>query len=590
MEKEIDSSERQLKEPLKIFFKASFKKKKMMFMLITASVLMTVAQAGFYIVTAIVLDRLADNQWTLSQYWPLVGAASGLALVSVAFMVLYSYCDWRLYAQARKELEDQVFQATTERSEQFYTDNYVGTLVSDAKKFINGYKTTNNIVFDHGIQAVVSVITACLIIGSISWILAVAVLAIGLIFSLLSFKLRSREVLYSQQSSDEDSAISAQFSDTITNIDTVLTFGKRRDERKIFLDQVDLWQDKIKLLLSKRLQNHWPLWYLPEVIYLLALMFGIYAVVNLEASIGAVYLILIYFSQVISRLGAIENSLPDWMEAVSESCAMARLINTDSEIDYLDSRSAPVITSGKVELKEVAFAYSGSENLLESFNLTLSPKEQVGLVGPSGAGKTTISKLLLRMIEPQQGKVTYDDQDISQFSPDGFRQQIAYVPQETMLFHRSIFDNIAYSKPSASIEEVQLAAEKASADQFISEMPQGYHSVVGERGMKLSGGQRQRIALARAFLKDSPVIILDEPTSALDSQSEALIQEALTRLFENRTVLVVAHRLSTISHLDRIIVIKEGEIVEQGPHNQLVRDTNSHYHMLWQYQSQGFIK
>ena len=212
----------------------------------------------------------------------------------------------------------------------------------------------------------------------------------------------------------------------------------------------------------------------------------------------------------------------------------------------------------------------------------------MGLVGQSGSGKTTLTKLLLRLSDVQQGEVLVDGQDISKCSQQSLRRQIAYVPQEALLFHRSILENISYGKPDATREEIVAAAEKANALEFIEQLPNGFDTMVGERGIKLSGGQRQRIAIARAILADAPILVLDEATSALDSESEALVQGALANLMQGRTSIVVAHRLSTVASLDRIVVLDNGKIVEDGTHASLI-DAGGEYAHLWDRQTGAFL-
>jgi ATP-binding cassette, subfamily B, bacterial len=236
----------------------------------------------------------------------------------------------------------------------------------------------------------------------------------------------------------------------------------------------------------------------------------------------------------------------------------------------------------------VDFGYPGRELLFENFNLLIEPGQRVGLVGASGSGKTTLSKLVLRFIDIDAGQILIDGQDISTVEQAALRQQVTYVPQEPLLFHRSITDNIAYGRIEAGLEEIVAAAQASRAAEFIEDLPHGYETLVGERGTKLSGGQRQRIALARAFLKRTPLLILDEATSALDSHSEALIQEALGELMEGQTAIVIAHRLSTVAGLDRIVVLDQGRVIEDGSHEELL-EQDGVYAGLWARQSGGFI-
>jgi len=217
--------------------------------------------------------------------------------------------------------------------------------------------------------------------------------------------------------------------------------------------------------------------------------------------------------------------------------------------------------------------------------VSIRPGERVGLVGHSGSGKTTFVKLIQRLYDVNQGRITIDGQDIAEASQASLRQQIAIVQQEPILFHRSLAENIAYGRPGVSQEEIEHAAKLASAHDFIVRLPKGYSTLVGERGVKLSGGERQRVAIARAFLADAPILILDEATSSLDSESEVLIQQAMERLMTGRTTLVIAHRLSTVKSLDRLLVFDRGEIVEEGKHATLVRKESGIYRRLFERQA-----
>lgn len=243
--------------------------------------------------------------------------------------------------------------------------------------------------------------------------------------------------------------------------------------------------------------------------------------------------------------------------------------------------------SGKIDWKSVTFEY-GKNTVFDNFNLTIKPGQRVGLVGPSGAGKTTFVSLLLRQHDIQSGEIMIDGQNIAQVTQDSLREHIAVVPQEPLLFHRSIRENIAYGKPEATQAEIEAVAKKAQAHDFITDLPDGYDTLVGERGVKLSGGQKQRVAIARAMLKDAPILVLDEATSALDSESEVAIQKALHELMEGKTVIAVAHRLSTLREMDRILVLEAGQIAEDGNHTTLSKAGGT-YQRLWEHQAGGFV-
>ena len=247
-------------------------------------------------------------------------------------------------------------------------------------------------------------------------------------------------------------------------------------------------------------------------------------------------------------------------------------------------------TYGTITFENVTFTYAGqSRATYENFSLTLHAGEKVALVGPSGSGKSTFVKLAQRLYDLQAGRILIDGQDIARVTQDSLRRAIALVPQEPALFHRSLAENIAYGRPGADRAAIIAATRRAHADEFIHRLPQGYDTLVGERGVKLSGGERQRVAIARAILTDAPILILDEATSALDSESEALIQDALAELMRGRTAIVIAHRLSTIRHVDRILVFDGGRIVEDGPHNQLIANPAGHYRKLYEIQAGGFL-
>jgi ATP-binding cassette subfamily B protein len=249
------------------------------------------------------------------------------------------------------------------------------------------------------------------------------------------------------------------------------------------------------------------------------------------------------------------------------------------------------VTAGEIAFEDVTFHYGGHHDpLYRDFSLTIRGGEKVGLVGRSGSGKTTFVKLVQRLYDVTGGRIAIDGQDIADVTQASLRQQIAIVQQEPVLFHRSLADNIAYGRPGASLVQVEQAAKLANAHEFIMRLPKGYATLVGERGIKLSGGERQRVALARAFLADAPILILDEATSSLDSESEALIQQAIERLMEGRTTIVIAHRLSTVRAMDRILVFDRGRVIEEGPHEALLTRPDGAYRALFEKQVSELAK
>jgi ATP-binding cassette subfamily B protein len=306
-------------------------------------------------------------------------------------------------------------------------------------------------------------------------------------------------------------------------------------------------------------------------------------------SVGDVVLIQSYFMLFLSALWSISKVLKSALQAFSDAKEMVEILDQEVEVQDIKGAKKLKVSQGEIIFQDTVFSYPNQkENVFNKFNLTIPAGQTVRLVGTSGAGKTTITKILLRFLDLDSGKILIDKQDISKITQDSLRNSISYVPQEPVLFHRSIYENIAYAKPGATEKEVLEAAKKAHVDEFVQTLERGYDTMVGERGVKLSGGQKQRVAIARAFLKNAPILVLDEATSALDSVSEELIQDALFKLMKNKTVIVVAHRLSTIQRLDRILVIEEGEIVEDGTHQELLQKKNGLYAGFWKKQTRIF--
>jgi ATP-binding cassette subfamily B protein len=322
-----------------------------------------------------------------------------------------------------------------------------------------------------------------------------------------------------------------------------------------------------------------------------ALLSAIASVLLFHADIATVFLIFNYTSNVTRGLWDFSTSgLRQYNRALGDAADMVEILAIQPEVKDLPNAKPAKIQEGAIDFKHVKFAHPGAgETLFADLDLRIKPGEKIGLVGHSGSGKTTLTKLLLRFVDIDAGEILIDGQNIAKVTQNELRDHIAYVPQEPLLFHRSIRENIAYGRPEASETDIVEAAKKAHAAQFIAKLPQGYETLVGERGVKLSGGQRQRIAIARAILKNAPVLVLDEATSALDSESEKLIQAALWELMQKRTAIVVAHRLSTIQRMDRIVVLDDGNVIEQGTHKDLIAKKGV-YAQLWAHQSGGFIE
>jgi ATP-binding cassette subfamily B protein len=318
----------------------------------------------------------------------------------------------------------------------------------------------------------------------------------------------------------------------------------------------------------------------------------IFAVLGAEKgiAIGTVYLVFTYALNINRQLWELNNIMRTYNRVIGDAHEMTEILYRG--YDLIDHGTSQLEAgTGKVEFTNVSFTHDKGEGeeVFSGLSLRIPSGQRVGIVGHSGSGKTTLTRVLLRFSDIQDGQISIDGQDISKVTQQSLHESIAYVAQEPMLFHRSLAENISYGKNDATSDEIINAAKKANAWEFIQKLPDGLNTLVGERGVKLSGGQRQRIAIARAILKDAPILVLDEATSALDSESEKLIQASLNTLMKGRTSIVIAHRLSTIAKLDRIIVLDNGRIAEDGTHIELLQQ-NGIYAKLWNHQSGGFIE
>jgi ATP-binding cassette subfamily B protein len=309
-----------------------------------------------------------------------------------------------------------------------------------------------------------------------------------------------------------------------------------------------------------------------------------------RATLGDVTFVLTSYFIVHGYLREVGQHVANLQRSVNEMEELVRLKREPMGVEDLPHARPLKVAAGAIVFDRVSFQYYGrQEALFQDFSVTIRAGERVGLVGHSGSGKTTFVKLLHRLYELQDGRILIDGQDIASITQASLRAQLALVSQEPILFHRSLAENIAYARPDAHSREIEEAACLANAHEFIVRQPKGYRTLVGERGVKLSGGERQRVALARAFLANSPVLVLDEATSSLDAESEAAIQEAMVRLMAGRTAIVIAHRLSTVRMLDRILVFHAGQVVEEGTHDTLVRKLGGAYQRLFEKQAMGMV-
>jgi ATP-binding cassette subfamily B protein len=387
----------------------------------------------------------------------------------------------------------------------------------------------------------------------------------------------------------EDSRMTGALSDAIGNHSAVVLFAAEKFEESYFASIVATWR---AITMRSWNADAWVqgIQHALAIVIEVGLLFG--AVFLWEKgllTVGDFVLIQVYILGLIDQVWNIGNTLRRLYDAFADASEMLDIMEMPHDIQDVTHAKQLTLTRGKIEFKDVAF-YFGERRILDHFSLSINGAEKVALVGPSGAGKSTITKLLLRLYDPRAGSIEIDEQNIHDVTQESLRTLISFVPQEPALFHRTLRDNIRYGKPEASEAEVVEAAKRAHCHEFISTLPEGYDTHVGERGVKLSGGERQRVAIARAILKNAPILVLDEATSSLDSESEALIQDALIELMQGKTVIAIAHRLSTIMKMDRIIVMENGKAILSGTHAELLAQEGNLYKKLWEIQAGGFIR
>ncbi|WP_128436387.1 ABC transporter ATP-binding protein [Streptomyces cyaneus] len=544
------------------------------------------------IVAKLVGDIAGDTDVTLGSTLPYVLGFVGVLLLAETLWRIALHCLNRLDALGIEHLYVIGMDELFAKDAAFFHDNFAGSLTKRVLSFASRFEQFVDTLTFQIVGSFVPLVFGAVVLWRYEPLLVVGLLTMIAVTAVCVVPLIRRRQALVDEREEAIARVSGHVADSLMNMDTVRAFAAERREaaehrsrvavsRALTLRSWDYGNLRIDTLVA-------PMSVLTNAMGLLLAVtlgggeHGVEAVVVAFTYYTNATRIMFEFNQIYRRL---ESSMTEAAQFTELLLTPPTVLDPPSPEPLLPATAA---TAADVRFEQVRFAHAGGRSLFEGLDLAVPAGAKVGLVGRSGGGKTTLTRLLLRMTDIDGGRILIGGQDISRLRQADLRSLIAYVPQDPAMFHRTLRDNIAFARPDADDDEIRRAAEAAHVTEFVDTLPNGFDTMVGERGIKLSGGQRQRVALARAILRDAPILLLDEATSALDSESEILVQEALWRLMDGRTALVVAHRLSTVATMDRLVVLDRGRIVEQGTHHELLAAEGA-YAKLWEHQSGGFL-
>ena len=564
---------------------------------------LAVMTAGIGIMEALLFQFMGKVVDWLGRYTPeTLFAEKGWALAGMALMMLFSICWIFIASNVRLQTLQGVFPMRLRwnfhrlmlgQSLGFYQDEFAGRVSAKVMQTALSLRDVVMTLADMVTYVLVYFITSGVILATLDGWLLLPFIGWIIGFALVMRFLIPKLGRTAAAQADARSLMTGRITDAYSNITTVKLFSHGAREAAYAKQSMEEFMVTVHAQMRLATMLHTCSFLVNTSLTLSTAALGIWLWHQGQVGVGAV--------ATATAMALRVNGLSQYI--MWESARLFENIGTVSDgmatlskpQTILDKPNAPPlkVVRGEIKFDKVDFSYEVGKPLLQDFNLTIRPGEKVGLIGRSGAGKSTIVNLLLRFYEPQNGTISIDGQNVGDVTQESLRAQIGLVTQDTSLLHRSVRDNIVYGRPNATDEEMMQAAERAEAADFIPNLSdakgrRGYDAHVGERGVKLSGGQRQRIAIARVMLKDAPILLLDEATSALDSEVEAAIQESLDKMMDGKTVIAIAHRLSTIAAMDRLIVLDKGHIVEQGTHAELLAQ-NGLYAKLWSRQSGGFL-
>ncbi len=551
--------------------------------------------AIFEVLVPVITGKIVDSFTSATGDWQAIALVLAYLIGARIIAYIFRQCAvfiWHHQAtQIMAKIVTHAFDVVQRMNTNWHTNNFAGSTVRKITRGMWGFDQFGDTLYLAIYPHVLANIAVAVILFQNGWAIGMPSVLGSVLFLYVSVKLSTDYLAPALAESNQlDSQIGGLLSDSITCNSVVKAFASEEREREKLVGIAEQWRVKTRKA-----------WWRIETLFSVQVTLFILIEISLAVvsfwswlqgycTVGDIVTILASFQLAQSHMKELGNDIRNLQRSINDMEDMIGLEEIDAEIPEASDALPLEVEAGAITLERVTFGYENQEKpIYQHFSLSIKSGEKIALVGAFGSGKSTFIKLIQRLYDVQAGTISIDNYNIRRVTKQSLRKAIAMVPQEPILFHRSIRENIAYCKPDATQTEIEDAARQAFAHDFIMGLSEGYNTEVGERGVKLSGGERQRVAIARAILADCPILILDEATSSLDSISEALIQRALANLMTGRTTIIIAHRLSTIKAVDRILVFSQGKIIEEGSHEILLSQVDSHYGILYSLQSKGML-